>query len=690
MKIISSIEELLSLKQFYIYCAGNISRKIIQCLKNNNKESSILKIFVSKLSNKKIILGHKIFQFELESIDKNIPVLIASIVHKSSVVDYLVSCGIDNIITLSNDFEEYLNLSNFDFNATICNNICNSIISEVKSNKIASPYDITFISPPYWDMYAPFSAVPCLKAYLERENFRTYQIDWGIICFRYAALSYGPIVVEDLLSKEFFFSKVKNFKKNIYKTYLEYYEDMSFLYEKDLDIDAIKRKYNTLNFIQKCIVDELYSRVLNFDSTNIDFDHCDNICNKVNEIYPISLYDSLTYPSMIDMLERLPDIVGISITSTCQFIPGCKIAQLIKKINPKTKVVFGGSCADLFFNSKYKNKNDIYEFFDYILIGEGETSITNLIKYIRGEIDFSLIPNIMMEDKEKNMIVQDAYIENVLELPVPNYDDLDLSLYLSPELILPYQSSRGCHYGNCAFCDHDEKYRHNYRSKLMKKVVDEIIWLSNRYDCHYFQFVDEAIRPDCFSIMVNEMELNSNFQNIKWFYYSRVSMRYDKAMLDLAYQNGCRMVMLGIETFNQRLLKFIKKGINAEASKYCLKLFHDCKIKTYAWLMDNLPSETLEDAKMDLYEVKELIDYIDAFYIGTFMLVPNTDMYKKPHEYNITEINESDTTRFQSHYNGNVIDKEAMFRFHTEEFKKYQFECFFTSNRYTIFWNNNY
>ncbi len=221
----------------------------------------------------------------------------------------------------------------------------------------------------------------------------------------------------------------------------------------------------------------------------------------------------------------------------------------------------------------------------------------------------------------------------------------------------------------------------------MKKVVEDMVFLSRKYGARCFQFVDEAIHPDCFREMVEEMAKNKEFQDITWFFYSRVSRKYDAELLKNAYENGCRMVMFGVESFNQRLLNFIKKGIMSETSKYCLQIFHDNHIKTYAWMMDNLPSETMEEAYGDLDELKKMMPYIDAFCIGAFMLVKNSDMYKNLAEYNIMSTNVDDPCRFQSHYDGKMIDKDEMLRFHREEYFRFQLEVFLTGNRYTLFFD---
>jgi radical SAM superfamily enzyme YgiQ (UPF0313 family) len=199
--------------------------------------------------------------------------------------------------------------------------------------------------------------------------------------------------------------------------------------------------------------------------------------------------------------------------------------------------------------------------------------------------------------------------------------------------------------------------------------------------------VDEAIRPDCFKKMVERMDEYPAFKKMKWFYYSRVSRLYDDKLLEKARENGCEMVMFGVETLNQRLLRFIKKGINADASRYCLKLFHECGIKTYAWLMCNLPSETLEEVQNDYNEIIKFRDKIDAICITPFMLVKNTDMSKEPEKYNIIYIDKEDPCRFLSYYNDKIIDSNAMMKFYMEQYVPLMNKWNFSKNRYTLFFD---
>ena len=392
---------------------------------------------------------------------------------------------------------------------------------------------------------------------------------------------------------------------------------------------------------------------------------------------------------MGNVLCSLPDVVGISITSTGQFLPGCLLAKIIKENCPDTKIIWGGSCVDLFINSSYENKQDINKYFDFLCVGEGETCLLHLLQYVNGDKNIKLknIPNLVFVNEDGTIDLNRQIIEDVDTLPAPDFEGLNLELYLAPRLVLPYQTSRGCHYGYCAFCNHDEKYRHNYRTKKMDVVVRELSNLSEKYHTYYFQFVDEAIKPDCFKEMVEHMDKTPVFKKIKWFYYSRVSRFYDNNLLEKARRNGCEMVMFGVETLNQRLLNFIKKGISADVSRYCLKLFHECGIKTYAWLMCNLPSETIEEVQHDYNEVIQFQDKIDAICITPFMLVKNTDMSKEPEKYNIIYIDKENPCRFLSHYKDEIIDSNAMMRFYTERYVPLMSEWNFSKNRYTLFFD---
>lgn len=688
MKELKNIQEfeqwLVSQDKIYLYGAARLCDKLIKKIHHMGRGYSVQSILLSDISdNFKTLFGINAIKFNTDEISSEIPILLAVVgAPQTEIAAYLQQQNIKYFVLLSDDFENQLNE---DLNRLETPELQEKIFAYSKSNSKQPEADIMFLSPPYWDFHSPFSAVPCLAAELKKHGYSVMQYDIGIHCIHHLIDSKWKESAEQCLTESFYNNIFKNYDGNVYSSYEEYRNDMWFFQSEAFDVDLVKDRYFELNTVQRRVLESFYSRIYFFDLTDIDFDKCTNLDSAIHQWYSRNLLDTLCTEKLIRIFSNIPKVVGISITSTCQFIPGCILAQLVKKCRPDVKIILGGSCADLFANSSYPHKTDIKKYFDYIIIGEGETALVGLMRYFDGKADLSTIPNMMFIDSDNKIHYSEQIVEDVTKLPAPDYDGLDLNLYLAPKLILPYQTSRGCHYGYCAFCNHNEKYRHNYRSKQMEVVVKDLLSLSAKYQNTCFQFVDEAIRPDCFKDMIEEMDKHKEFKEMKWFYYSRVSRQYDEELLKKAHANGCEMVMFGVESFNQRLLNFIKKGITAETSKYCLKLFHKCGIKTYAWLLCNLPSETLEETKEDLEEVKSLKNHIDAFSVSPFRLECNTDMYANPEKYNIISIDPNNTSKFQSHKDGIVIDKNSILDFFREEYLCYQKECHASGNRYTVF-----
>jgi len=690
MKVLKSINEMIfyidSFSDVYLYGAGNIANLILDEVETEGILSKICGIYVSDFENEQEIRGITIRKFSEEAVTMQTRIIIA--VSSKLLFDIISAVSgyqVCEIIILSENFEELLLESKkrrkyqryFDK------------ISENFQKHETQQYDMVFFSPPYWDVYSPFSAVPCLTGYLRKKGFRIGQVDLGIQSIHTLLKKHWKEAADFCQTRDFYEQRIKICTRNCYSDFRDYIEDLCFFQRETFSFFEVKERYRYLNDIQKIVLDEFYSHIYAMNLSDIDFDNCEKI-DKVLEAYDaINFLETLCSDYVGNVLCSLPDVVGISVTSTGQFLPGCLLAKIIKENRPETKIIFGGSCVDLFINSSYESKQDIHKYFDFLCVGEGETCLLYLLKYLKKDksIELKDIPNLVFVNQDGTVSFNKQMIEDVDMLPTPDFEGLDLELYLAPKLILPYQTSRGCHYGFCAFCNHDEKYRHNYRPKKMETVVGDLIYLSEKHHTCYFQFVDEAIRPDCFKEMIEQMDEHPAFKKMKWFYYSRVSRFYDKTLLEKARKNGCEMVMFGVETFNQRLLNFIKKGIHADVSKYCLQLFHECEIKTYAWLMCNLPSETLEEVREDYNEIIKFRDKIDAICITPFMLVKNTDMYNDPEKYNIIYINKEDSCRFLSHYNNKIIDSNEMMKFCMEQYVPLMDEWNFSKNRYTLFFD---
>jgi len=598
--------------------------------------------------------------------------------------------GFKNILCIGKDLLEELRKETIhDKN----NRIFYEKISYLDKSKYVkqSDTDVLLITPPAWDIYTPPAPLPCLAGALLLDNIKCEQLDLGILCFHSQLKNKWKEYAEAYLSQSYYEKTVKQFKKNPYNTYEKYVEDLWFFSGNKFPTREVKEKYHSMNRVQIGVLDGFFQSVANSLSVYVDFYLEKNIEKALIKYDKNILLDALIDMGVEEKLFNVPSIVGISLTGTNQFLPGCVLAKMLREFNPETRIIVGGSAIEIFLTSSYPNKNDLLKFFDYVITGEGETAIRKVVKNLKENdvVNYDGIPNLVKWGENGELILPEIYLEEVNELPEPCFEGINFDLYMAPIPMIPYQTSRGCFYGHCAFCNHNTKYRHNYRTKTPQKVVEELLHIIKKYGVTHFQFVDEAIRPDCFEQMVDEMDKHPEFKDTKWLYYSRVSYQYKKELVEKAKRNGCTMVMFGVETFNQRLLQFIMKGISAEASKYSLKLFSDAGIKTYMWLMYNLPSETIEEMRQDIADVKEYIKYVSGVGINPFMLDVNTDMYRDMERFNIISYNPYDTTRFDSvDMEGNLIDKDKVFEVSAKEYTILRKKYFYTNNRYTVFFDD--
>ena len=561
-------------------------------------------------------------------------------------------------------------------------------------NPVAYPYkgnidkkDVVLISPPYWDIYTPFSAIPCIIAELNKVGEKSQNIDLGILTFHKDFDELWKSKAQWLLSENFYNNDVAVLKNKIVSNYNEYLATVSFLSDDDFDIVKLKEIYPKLNSFQRGVLDKLFYMIMQerivHPSLNSDFDlENDVLKQNIN-----NLLKAIADFGLIEDFLNIPDIVGISVTSLDQLTMGCFITQIIRSINPNVQIIMGGSAVDIIRRTTDENVAKLFKYFDYLIIGEGETSARKLIKAIKNnKEDLSDIENLIYYQNGK-LRFNEEIIECTENLNPPDYDGIDFSMYMAAEPMLSYQTSRGCFYGNCAFCNHDKKYRHNYRKKSISKVINDLRFLHEKYNIKHFQFVDEAIEPRYFAEFLNEFEKTELSKEIEWIYYSRVSPFYNEEIVKKAKKCGCRMVMFGVETFNQRLLNHIKKGIVAKQSIENLKLFHQNGIKTHAWLMSILPSETKDEIRYDVEMIKQYKDYIDVMAMGRFYLDTSTDMYANPQKFNIVKVNPCDGYDFISTYENKIINKKELNLIVDNEYYPTLKSLCFSNNRYVAYFD---
>jgi anaerobic magnesium-protoporphyrin IX monomethyl ester cyclase len=360
---------------------------------------------------------------------------------------------------------------------------------------------------------------------------------------------------------------------------MERYRDSLFLIDKWLEL------VSSIYFpTRMTVVDNQFSSYSIYSSKDLV-----RAINDEEQNPYLELFRSQFLPSI---LADQPDLIGVSITATSQIIPGLTLCRLIKQANPDIHLTIGGSIFTRLVDN-LRRCPSLFDLTDDFIVFEGETALLELVNQLSGKRDMSKVPNLIYRQNGKITVNQPFYSENINELPAPNYDGFPLGRYLAPYTVLPVQFSRGCYYKDCAFCaltlDHQ-----NFRQKDPGKTADDLQMLSEKYQTPYFFFTDE-----CFALSPTKrlcQQLVDRQLNLQWTCEMRFEKNLSRDLLTQMRDAGCLKIVFGLESFNQRIMDFMKKGIKQDSVRRITEDCLDLGIAIHCYIIVGFPTEVEEEA----------------------------------------------------------------------------------------------
>ena len=310
---------------------------------------------------------------------------------------------------------------------------------------------------------------------------------------------------------------------------------------------------------------------------------------------------------LASILDFSPNVLGISITSTSQIIPGLTLAKLIKSRNEDIHITVGGSVFTKLIEN-IKKVNGLFSIVDSFIVFEGEHALLELVKQVDSKRDFKNVPNLIYRENDVIKINEPFYTEDLNTLPTPDFDGLSLKLYHSPAPVLPIQTSRGCYYRKCAFCNLHLDHR-NFRLRKTDLIMDDIRTLSQKYHTPYFFFTDESVPIN--KLREITQSLQENQWDIKWMGGVRFENAIDGELLGKMSKSGCQKLVFGLESYNQRVLDLMKKGTKTDVVNRILDACLKAGISFHLYTIVGFPTETEEEAMETLDFVLKKV-YVDS------------------------------------------------------------------------------
>lgn len=313
------------------------------------------------------------------------------------------------------------------------------------------------------------------------------------------------------------------------------------------------------------------------------------------------------------------------------------LAGEIKKLKKDVKIIVGGVHPTFYpEHFIYSGSN-----FDFVVIGEGEITLFELVKAIRSaNPNYSLIQGIAYFDKNIKTIIKNkrrVLAENLDKISFPDYEDLDMNFYTTAS---PYAirgvfsksfyvlSSRGCP-SSCTFCV-SKKLREFYagekfvRLRSPMSLYQEIKELKEKYQIDSFYFIDDLftlkkdnVRQFC-QLMIDDKS------SLIWGCSSKVNT-VDYEMLKIMAEAGCVQIDFGVEKGTDNELKQLKKGITIAQIENTFKSCRKLGIRTFANMLVNTPGEKAADLQSALVLVQRIKPTIVSF--NVFAPYPGCEIF---------------------------------------------------------------
>jgi radical SAM superfamily enzyme YgiQ (UPF0313 family) len=326
--------------------------------------------------------------------------------------------------------------------------------------------------------------------------------------------------------------------------------------------------------------------------------------------------------------KQNPDIVGFSICGSSAR-EAFKVAESVKTEMPDVTVVLGNYHAT--FNAERILKK--YPSIDVIVRGEGEYTSLDLVKCLEKKQSLKEVEGITFRNHGKIVSTLDRpLIKNIDDLPFPDrslmnaeYTSLIHGIKAATKRFTTVVSSRGCPF-QCIFCGCRKFARGVWRPRSVENIMKELEYLkSEGYE--QFLFVDDNFTLNTRRVVKLCQRMRKEKLNMDWFCDSRVDhISYD--MFREMVKAGCKILYFGVESGNQRILDYYKKGITPAQSRNAVNKARKAGVDVIVGsFIVGAPDETRGEVKNTLEFAHELdIDVPQLNVLGAFT---GTDLWKE-------------------------------------------------------------
>ena len=301
-----------------------------------------------------------------------------------------------------------------------------------------------------------------------------------------------------------------------------------------------------------------------------------------------------------------------------------KLCENLKKVNPKLIIGLGGP--EVSYDSEDAMAK--YEFVDYILRGEGEMVMRDLVKYFNGEMDIKDVDGVTYRCGDEVVKNKERELLKDLDLIPSPYENLNVKEY--ENRIVYYETSRGCPF-NCQYCLSSAIKGLRYFSidrvkRDLKKLIDAKV--------SQIKFIDRTFNANkkfAKEIMKFLMENDNGYTT---YHFEVTAHLLDDDMLEFLKncKEGLFQFEIGVQTTNQEALDAVGRRDDFEKLSHVVKTIESYQnIHQHLDLIAGLPYEGYDSFEKSFNDVFAL--QIEQLQLGFLKMIKGTGMRARAEEF---------------------------------------------------------
>lgn len=269
----------------------------------------------------------------------------------------------------------------------------------------------------------------------------------------------------------------------------------------------------------------------------------------------------LTFDQIREVVrETNPDVVGVTSMFTSQRKNAHRVAEVVKSVDPKIVVIFGGAHPTSAPAMVMEDRN-----VDVAVLSEGDNTIVPLLRCIESDGDLRTLDGLSYRDTTGVTVTieKTTQIADLDDLPFPARHLIPMEKYFAAGVrhggegrglrAASMITSRGCQY-RCNFCTAYKVFTRRPRMRSIENVLSEIDELVNKYNVDEIFFEDDQIiakqrrSGELFDAIAAKFKLVWDTPNgvSPWL--------LDDEILGKMKAAGCYRVNIAIESGNQWVL----------------------------------------------------------------------------------------------------------------------------------------